>query len=39
MSQIGWILFTAACAVGLVIMVPFMMLEVSNEVRRDGMEP
>ena len=39
MGQIGWILFTAACAVGLVIMVPFMMLEVSNEVRNNGVEP
>lgn len=39
MGQIGWILFTAACAVGLVIMVPFMMFEVSNEVRNNGVEP
>ena len=39
MGQIGWILFTAACAVGLVIMVPFMMLEVGNEVRNHGVEP
>ena len=38
MSQIGWILFTAACAAGLLIMIPFMICEMGREAQKNGME-
>lgn len=38
MSQIVWIAFTAVCAVGLAVMIPFLIVEMSMEAQRDAME-
>lgn len=38
MSQNAWIAFTVVCAVGLAVMIPFLIVEMSREAQRDAME-